>query len=200
MTRPEIVDLLRTDVVAGAKALLGGTLIYGHLRARIVETEAYSWDDPACHAYGRSKMKNMALWSHPGNSYLYFTYGNHWMLNVVAHEHGDAAAVLIRAAEPLEGIEEMRKNRGVEDARNLLSGPGKLAKAFCLDGRFNDQPLFGDSDLHIELATSPVANIEVGVRIGIAVGKGELTPWRFLDGDRLEWVSRPLPPHLRKKH
>lgn len=193
-----MIEILREDVVEGAKALLGGTLVRGPMRARIVETEAYHFDDPGCHAYGRAKMKNMALWSAPGNSYVYFTYGNHWMLNVVALDEGLAAAVLIRAAEPLAGLDQMRANRGVDDVRQLLSGPGKLAKAFGIDAKFNDRPLFGRQELFIIPPEVPIPHVEVGPRIGIAVGKGHETPWRFVDADRLEWISRPLPPHLRR--
>ena len=198
MTAEELIHILANDVVEGAKLLLGATLVKGPMRARIVETEAYRHDDPACHAFGKKAMKNMALWSHPGNSYVYFTYGNHWMLNVVAHEHGEAAAVLIRAAEPLEGIGEMQANRGVEDIRNLLSGPGKLAKAFGVTSKENDLPLLQtEQNLHIMPAKEMVKNIVEGPRIGISEGKWHEVPWRFVDGDRLEWVSKPLPPATR---
>ena len=205
MTNPELLSILAEDVVEASKALLGATLIKGEMRARIVETEAYRHDDPACHAFGKKAMKNMALWSHPGNSYVYFTYGNHWMLNVVAHKHGSAAAVLIRAAEPLEGIGIMQANRGVEDIRNLLSGPGKLAKAFGVTGADNDLPLIGVEesgslgvgDLRIVAPLEPVSHIVSGPRIGISVGKWDEVVWRFVDGDRLEWVSKPLPPGTR---
>jgi DNA-3-methyladenine glycosylase len=197
VTEAELLDLLRVDVVEAAKALLGAIVVRGPMQARIVETEAYRHDDPACHAFGRSAMKNMALWSEPGNSYVYFTYGNHWMLNVVAHPRGAAAAVLIRAAEPLTGLEEMRENRGVEDIRNLLSGPGKLAKAFGVTAQDNDRPLFAGEGLHLLVPDTPVETIVEGPRIGIAEGKWHDVPWRFVDADRLEWVSRPLPPATR---
>ena len=202
MTWQTLRDALAADVVEGSRLLLGATLIKGGMSARIAETEAYHEDDPACHAFGKSRMKNMALWSHPGNSYVYFTYGCHWMLNVVALEHGVAAAALIRAAEPLTGLDEMRRNRGVDDPKQLLSGPGKLARAFGLDASWNDLPLLGPEagELRIEPAHTTPERIEIGVRIGIAEGKGHETPWRFLDGSRLEWASRPLPPELRKNN
>src|SRR5690349_19807109 len=104
-------EILRSDVLLAAPALLGCDIVRGNLRARIVETEAYRYDDPACHAFGKTKMNNIALWAAPGLAYVYFTYGNHWMLNVVAHVEGDAAAVLIRAAKPLSGQEEMYVRR-----------------------------------------------------------------------------------------
>src|ERR1044072_5351328 len=107
----ELRPILERDVVAASSALLGWDIVCGDLRARIVETEAYRHDDPACHAYGKSKMKNMALYAEPGRAYIYFAYGNHWMLNVVCHREGDAAAVLIRAARPLSGLGEMFARR-----------------------------------------------------------------------------------------
>ncbi len=198
MTADRLLAILEGDVVEASKALLGATLVRGALRARVVETEAYRHDDPACHAFGKKAMKNMALWSRPGNSYVYFTYGNHWMFNVVAHAENDAAAVLIRAAEPLEGIGAMQVNRGVEDVKNLLSGPGKLAKAFGITSADNDLPLFdGSKEIHILPAEKAVVNIVEGPRIGISEGKWHEVPWRFVDGDRLEWVSKPLPPKTR---
>jgi DNA-3-methyladenine glycosylase len=195
-----LLSLLKRDVVEASPALLGAIVVHGPMRARIVEVEAYrGLDDPACHAFGKTKMKNMALYEEPGRAYVYLNYGMHWMLNVVAHEPGDAAAVLIRAAEPLAGIDLMKEIRGTNHLRNLLSGPGKLTKAMSIDSRHNGLPLFQEevppqTDLYILPAESPVTNVITGPRIGIAHGKWHDIPWRFLDGDALEWVSRPLPP------
>ena len=85
-------QILQQDVLKASPALLGWELVRGNLRARIVEVEAYRHDDPACHAFGKSKMKNMALYASPGLAYVYFTYGSHWMLNVVTGEAGWVAA------------------------------------------------------------------------------------------------------------
>ena len=90
-------ELLRADVEQGAKALLGCLLVKGDMSAQIVETEAYTWDDPGCHAYKKEHMKNMAMYGEPGTAYVYFTYGNHWMINVVADQGGRAR--LVAAAE-----------------------------------------------------------------------------------------------------
>jgi DNA-3-methyladenine glycosylase len=187
--------VLEEDVVEGAKALLGATLIRGEMRARIVETEAYRGeDDAACHAFGKARMKNMAMFGPAGRSYVYFTYGNHWMLNVAAHPEGRPAAVLVRAAVPLEGLAQMRLNRPriVRD-EDLLSGPGKLCQAMEIGAAENDLELLGDpaSPLRIE-AGERVENVGVGVRIGIAVGKAHDWPWRFVDADAMHWISRPL--------
>lgn len=194
MTGEEMRDLLRRDVVAAAPALVGAILVRGEMRARIVETEAYrAADDPACHAYRKTTMRNMVLFGPPGLAYVYFNYGMHWMLNISAHPDGDAAGILFRAAEPLAGLDEMRANRpGIAD-RELLTGPGKLCKAFGIDREFNGLDLLDPaSELRLEIG-EPVSRIVTGPRIGIAEGKGHEIPWRFMDSDRLGWVSRPRP-------
>ena len=123
MTQTDLRAVLESDVLAAAPALLGCELVRSGLRARIVEVEAYRQDEPACHAFGKSKMKNMALYSDPGRAYVYFSYGTHWMLNIVAHPPGNASALLIRAAKPIAGQEEMfarrPKARGEEDLLSL---------------------------------------------------------------------------------
>jgi len=197
-------ELLAEDVVAAAPALLGAILVRGECRARIVETEAYRGeDDPACHAFGKSKMKNMHLFGPPGFAYVYFNYGVHWMLNITAHEPGRGAGILIRAAEPLAGLEEMRsrrqsKGRPVADS-GLLSGPGKLAQAFAVTGQDNGIDLLSqDDNLHLIPVDHPVENVIATTRIGIAEGKWHDVPWRFLDGDRLQWASRRPESDTRK--
>lgn len=194
MDHAELKDLLRQDVLLAAQALLGWDVVRGDMRARIVETEAYRHDDPACHAFGRTKMKNMALFGPPGLAYVYFTYGNHWMLNVAAHEDGDAAAVLIRAAQPLAGLDDMygRRLKAKRD-EDLLSGPGKLAAAFGITGDQNNMDLLDlNSDLHLKPGPSP-ETILTGERIGIAIGKAHDYAWRYMDAERIRWVSKPHP-------
>jgi DNA-3-methyladenine glycosylase len=189
------LDILRSDVLAAAPQLLGWHLVRGGLRARVVEVEAYRGsDDPGAHSFGKSKMKNMAMFGPPGHAYVYFNYGVHWMLNLVAHDHGDASAILIRAAEPISGLETFRARRPKARAEtDLLSGPGKLAAAFAITGADNGIDLLDfASDLHLEPPDQGVSNVLVGTRIGLAHGKGHELPWRFADGDRLQWVSRPL--------
>ncbi|CAN5525966.1 DNA-3-methyladenine glycosylase [soil metagenome] len=191
MTQAELLEILTSDVVEGAKSLLGGTLVKGNLRARIVETEAYRGeDDPGSHSYGKTKMKNMALFGPPGRSYIYFTYGNHWMLNISALPDGISGGILIRAAEPLEGIEEMQINRPVP-VKNLLSGPGKLAQAFAITGADNDHNLIFDPAFKIIAPPARTKNITIGPRVGLAKGKGEATLWRFIDAERADWASSP---------
>lgn len=192
------LDILETDVVAASPLLLGAELSRGELKARIVEVEAYRGsDDPAAHSFGKTKMKNMALFGPPGRAYIYFSYGFHWMLNVSAHAEGNGAGILIRAAEPLAGLETFRERRPkAKRDEDLLSGPGKLAAAFQIDKRDNDQYLFeedpGPDALAIRLGDE-VPNVVTGPRIGIAVGKAHERPWRFMDADRMRWVSKPWP-------
>lgn len=186
--------LLEEDVLLASRALLGWHLVRGSMRARIVETEAYRHDDPACHAFGKKQMKNMALYAEPGKAYIYLAYGNHWMLNVVAHPPGDAAAVLVRAAQPLEGLDEMygRRPKATRD-EDLLSGPGKLASAFGITMEHNLVDLLDpSSDLHLGPGDAPT-DVTTGPRIGIAFGKAHDYPWRFVDAHALRWVSKPWP-------
>jgi len=190
MSSEELLSILRADVVEAARALLGSILIRGEMQARIVEVEAYRSDDPACHAFNGRTPRTEIMYGPPGFAYVYFNYGVHWMLNVVCHDAGDPAAVLVRAAVPMEGLDQMRANRGVPRDRDLLSGPGKLAKAFAITGADNGIDLLsGQSNLRLippEVATS---NIVAGSRIGIAEGKWHDVPWRFIDGDAIAWTS-----------
>jgi DNA-3-methyladenine glycosylase len=191
----EIFEVLRTDVIQGAIALLGVDICSGGLRARIVETEAYrEADDPASHAFNGRTKRNAVMYGEPGHAYVYFNYGVHWMLNVTAHEPGRAAAVLIRAARPLDGMEVMRERRGPVPDRDLLSGPGKLTKAFGITNVDNGRPLMdrGDEGLRLALGEAPERVIE-STRIGLAHGKGHDFPWRFLDAASLEYASKPRP-------
>ncbi len=115
------------------------------------------------------------------------------MLNVCAHRAGRAAAVLVRAAVPLEGLDEMRRLRGTPKDSDLLSGPGKLAKAFDITGTDNGIDLLDPSwDLRI-VPRSLEPRVISGARIGISEETGRELPWRFLDADSLNWVSRPRP-------
>ncbi|MBS1718862.1 MAG: DNA-3-methyladenine glycosylase [Armatimonadetes bacterium] len=184
-------ELLESDVVAAARHLLGWELRFGPLRARIVEAEAYRTpDDPACHAHRGQTPRNATMFGPAGKAYVYFTYGNHWMLNVVAHEPGNAAAVLIRALEPLEGLDEMRGRRlkATRD-EDLLSGPGKLCQAFGITGELDGVDLFDGQGLHL-VEGAAVTDVLTGSRIGITSGKE--WPWRFVDAKAIRWASRPI--------
>ena len=191
MTNDELRSILSADVVAAAPALLGSTLVRGEMRARIVEVEAYRSDDPACHAYRGRTPRTEVMFGPPGFAYVYFSYGNHWMLNIVAHPPGDASALLIRAAEPLDGLDWMRANRGRSRDRDLLSGPGKLAQAFGITRAENGLDLLAESgDLRLIAPNAQIGTVRSRPRIGIAEGKWHDVPWRFVNEDALEWLSR----------
>lgn len=189
----EIRSLLEGDILSAARRLLGWKLCLNGQCAEIVETEAYrEGDDPACHAWRKRTPRNETMFGPPGTSYVYFTYGNHWMLNVVGFPVDRAAAVLIRAARPLAGFEEFRARRPkAKSDRDLLSGPGKLAQAFGLDRRHDGLPLLVSDGLRLEPGTA-VHDILSGPRIGIAPGKGDDLPWRFVSRAGLDWASRPI--------
>ncbi len=144
----------------------------------IVEAEAYiGEDDPACHAFrGRTK-RNEIMYGPPGFLYVYFTYGNHFMLNVVTETRGYPSAVLLRAVEPRYSIEKMTQRRGIEDFKNISSGPGKLAKALSIANAENGTDLCR-THIYIKGPASGKDKIRASPRIGIGrMGSDKL--WRF---------------------
>ena len=156
----------------------------------IVETEAYLTDDPACHAYRGQTPRNSAMFGPPGRTYVYFTYGLHMMLNLVCGPEGTAEAVLIRALEPVKGIDTMRDNRGgIAETRQLTNGPGKLAQALALT-RLSHNSLDVtnlQSDIQILANVYPPFEMVTTTRIGITQGAD--LPWRYyVQGNR--YVSR----------
>ena len=144
------------DVVA--KNLLGHWLIRqtpaGLCGGAIVEAEAYLKDDPACHAFNGETARNRVMWGPPGHAYVYFIYGNHWCVNAVCQPTGTAEAVLIRAVEPLCGLNLMRKSRPVARAHDLTNGPGKLCEAMAITGEFNGFDLC-DANSPLLIAENP---------------------------------------------
>ena len=176
-----------------AQAILGCEIVAPDCRARIVEVEAYAAaNDPGSHAWRGKTQRNQVMFGGPGHLYMYFTYGSHWMANIVCRPEGEAAAILIRAAKPLSGIESLLSRRSTS-LKNLLSGPGKLCSAMGLNGaHYGINMLDPRSPFHLAPGTIP-KRILMSTRIGLAPGKGEHTPWRFIDADALEWASRPHP-------
>jgi DNA-3-methyladenine glycosylase len=172
-----------------APGLIGVTLLVDGVGGTIVEVEAYDHEDPAAHGYGGRTPRNASMFGPPGHAYVYRSYGIHWCLNLVCEEEGVASAVLLRALEPVHGIEAMRERRGVDDERLLASGPGRLCQALAVtrdhDGLALDQPPF---EL---LARTREPELAIGPRIGIT--KAAERPWRYaLAGSR--FVSRPVRP------
>jgi DNA-3-methyladenine glycosylase len=167
-----------------AKRLIGTVIVRylgdSVLTARIVETEAYGGsNDPASHAYRGMTDRNKVMFRSGGYAYVYFTYGMHFCFNVVAGKDGRAGAVLIRSAEPLEGIGIMQRNRGRERLRDLLSGPAKFCEALAIDRSINGLPVTappvyfakGEAQTSIKILSSP--------RVGIKTGTDKR--WRFVD-------------------
>jgi DNA-3-methyladenine glycosylase len=175
-------------VLEVAPALLGCVVRHGDTAGVIVETEAYHESEPACHAFVGLTARTAPLFGPPGRAYVYRSYGIHALLNAVCDEEGVGAAVLIRALEPLEGIEHMRARRGVDD---LCSGPGKLTQALGVTLEHNATDLAA-GPVVIEAPPPGWDDVQVvtGPRIGIT--KAAELPWRFcVAGSRS--VSRPWP-------
>jgi DNA-3-methyladenine glycosylase len=163
-----------------APSLLGCTLVHrstqGTTAGIIVETEAYTQDDPASHSFGGRSRRNAVMYGPAGHAYVYFSYGVHHCLNVVGGEEGRAEAVLVRALEPTEGLELMQRRRGKLDTHDLCSGPGKLVQAMGLGPEDNGADLTSDR-LHLLPRQQELA-IAVTPRIGIT--KASEQPWRFI--------------------
>jgi len=180
-----------------ARELVGCVVRHGETAGRIVETESYHMEEPACHAFAGVTERTRTLYGEPGHAYVYFSYGVHSLLNAVAEPEGVGAAVLIRALEPVDGIEVMRARRGLERAEELCSGPGKLTQALDIGLSLNGSSLV---DGPIELLTrEPGAReprVVVGERVGIT--KAVELPWRFCDADSRH-VSRPWPAAMRAR-
>jgi len=175
-----------TEVVA--RELLGAVLEHrtaaGVARGRIVETEAYLGPhDPACHAAAGLTSRTRALHGPPGTAYVYFIYGMHWCVNAVTREAGHGSAVLIRAIQPLEGLELMRRRRGGRRDGELANGPAKLCEALGIDAALNGVRL-DRGPLRI-LAGPPVPDEAVSVTPRIGITKAADWPLRFvLEGGR----------------
>ena len=170
-----------------APELIGVTLLVDGVGGPIVEAEAYDAEDPAAHGFRGRTPRNASMFGPPGHAYVYRSYGIHWCLNLVCEEEGSAAAVLIRALEPLHGIDAMRRRRGLEDPRLLGAGPGRLCQALGVtrehDGLALDEPPF-----ELRPSEEPV-EVAAGARIGISVATER--PWRYAAaGSR--YLSRPL--------
>jgi DNA-3-methyladenine glycosylase len=177
-----------------AKQLLGKYLVRrhpeGNVVGRVVETEAYIGpQDLACHASKGRTARTEVMFGPAGHAYVYFIYGFYNMLNLVTEVKGYPAAVLIRAAEPVDGIELMKTRRQNGALRNLASGPGKLCQAFAVDRSLNGADLRGNV-LYLEDRGEPVPKFRATPRIGVDyAGKWKAKPYRFLVRDS-EFVSK----------
>ena len=166
-----------------AESLLGRTLYRqtpeGLVAGRLVEVEAYCGaEDPASHAYRRRTPRNEVMFGPAGHLYVYFTYGMHYCANIVTTEEGVAGAVLLRAVEPLEGLDLMAARRGVSDPRLLARGPARLCQAYGLRREHNGIDLTS-GDLWVGKERALTGAVRTSLRIGV---KPELDlPWRFFE-------------------
>jgi DNA-3-methyladenine glycosylase len=181
--KPEIKQIVSMPSVEAAPQLLGCYLLrttkQGELKLKIVETEAYHQEDPASHSFKGSSPRTWPMFEAGGRLYVYFTYGMHYCLNIVVGKKGTGEAVLIRAAEPVSGIEIMKRNRRVKDIRNLTNGPGKLTQAFGITNTNLSGKVLNKSSIFLiptdELLDAK--NIIAAPRIGIK--QAIELPWRY---------------------
>jgi DNA-3-methyladenine glycosylase len=185
-------DFFARSVHQVAPDLIGATLLVDGVGGRIVELEAYDQQDPASHAYRGRTPRNAAMFGPPGHAYVYRSYGIHWCLNLVCGGEGVPEAVLIRALEPTRGLELQQSRRGLEDVRQLCSGPGKLCQALGItrehDGLALDVPPF-----RLE-PRAEVPEIVTGPRIGIT--RATDLSWRYMSAGS-PYLSRAAPRGAR---
>lgn len=192
---PLDVGFFARDTAQVARDLLGCELLATTddetTAGRIVEVEAYVGPhDPAAHGFGNRRTKrNAGLFGPPGSSYIYFIYGMHWCFNAVTERDGYPAAVLIRALEPLRGIEFMESRRGTSSKRLLCSGPARLCQALGITGDVNGLSVLDGPVRVLRSSAAESPKIDCGPRIGISKAKD--WPLRFaLPGS--PWLSRPI--------
>lgn len=194
------LDFYLQPTLKVAKKLLGKIIIRKFedqiIAGKIVETEAYiGEDDPASHAFGGMTKRNKVMYLPGGHIYVYFTYGMHYCFNVVTEDEGFPAAVLIRAVEPVEGIEMMKKLRGTDKIQNLTNGPAKFCQAFGIDKSLNGASLLGDEIFIVESTNNVKFKVGRSPRIGIKLGLDK--KWRFFIKDN-PFVSRAKPLKFEK--
>ena len=180
----------KTDPLQCAENLIGTQLIWEKCAGLVVETEAYLVkNDEACHTFRRPSARAFVARNKPGAAYIYFNYGVHWMLNVLVKGGPRDGLILIRALEPQRGLGLMRKRRGVEDVRQLCSGPGKLTQALAISQRYHEIDLSSDPAHCFGPRPDPQVLVVADPRIGISRARD--FPWRFTLRDS-PFVSRPV--------
>lgn len=179
-----------TDAPQVARALIGVLVLVDGVGGRIVETEAYDREDPASHSHGGPRPRNASMFGPPAHLYVYRSYGIHWCMNFVCREAGHGAGVLIRAIEPLFGLDLLRQRRGgLLDDRLLCAGPGRVGQALGISRAHDGLPLDAPP-FELRPAEGSV-DVVTGPRIGIS--KAVELPWRFgLAGSR--HLSKPFRP------
>ncbi len=180
-------DFFARSVHEVAPELVGTTLLVDGVGGLIVEVEAYDQEDPASHGYRGPTRRNRAMFGPPGHAYVYRSYGLHWCLNLVCGREGVAEAVLVRALQPTHGLEVMRRRRGVNDARLLCSGPGRLCQALAVTKAHDGLPL--DRPPFALLARRGEVEVVQAPRVGIS--RARERPWRYLLAGS-PFLSRPV--------
>jgi DNA-3-methyladenine glycosylase len=184
---------LPADTIKLARYLIGKTLVHdlpeGRLSGRIVETEAYSIGDAAAHSFRGETPRIRSLFLQRGHAYVYFTYGSSFMMNVSSETAGIGAGVLVRAVQPLEGIDLMEQNRKTDRLLDLTRGPGRLAQAFKIDKRLDGVDLCAPGELWLGAAVGKPAK-EIGVSVRIGITRDTHRPYRFYEKGNV-FVSGP---------
>src|SRR5437763_15471638 len=197
--RPE----LPVDTVALSRFLIGKVVVHdlpaGRVSGRIVETEAYPPGDPAGHHFRGPTPRIRSMYLAPGYAYVFFNYGAHFMLNVVSEPAGMAAAILIRALEPLDGIELMQRHRKTTRLLDLTRGPGRLAAAFQIDRRHDGLDLCAPGPLWLGEMSQPTGQIGKTVRIGITRAADQLLRFYERGNPFVSGPQRLLLPHATRK-
>jgi DNA-3-methyladenine glycosylase len=188
------------DALDVAVDLVGRHLVHGDVVLRITEVEAYRFPgDTANHCRAGRTARNAPMWGPPGRAYVYLCYGIHQMLNLVTNRDDEGAAVLIRAAEPVAGLEIVQQRRGGMSGPALLAGPGRVGAALGLDASFNHHPLYEPGGLELREGTPPSTLLH-GPRVGVdyASEADRLAPWRLAEAGSA-WVShrKTLAPRPR---
>lgn len=177
--------VLPIDTVELARYLLGKILVHdiaeGRMGGRIVETEAYVIGDEAGHAFHGPTARNRSLYLERGHAYVYFIYGSHYMLNVSSELPGIGAGVLLRALEPLEGIELMKRGRDSTPASHLTTGPGRLASALRIDRRFDGVDLCRDNRLWLGALSRNHHHASIGESVRTGVTRAAHRTLRFYE-------------------
>lgn len=198
---------LPEDTVGLSLFLIGKVVVHelpaGRVSGRIVETEAYPPGDPAGHHFRGPTPRIRSMYLAPGHVYVFFNYGAHFMLNVVSERPETAAAILIRALEPLEGIEIMQRHRKTTELRDLTRGPGRLAQALGIDRRHDGVDLCANEKLWLGAIDYPVAGIGKSVRIGITRAADKLLRFfergnPFVSGPKR--LLQPAPKQRKRRH
>jgi DNA-3-methyladenine glycosylase len=190
-------DFYSRSVHEVAPDLVGCVVRHGEAAGRIVEVESYHESEPACHAFVGVTSRTRVLFGTAGTAYVYRSYGIHACLNAVAETEGVGAAVLVRALEPVAGIDAMRSRRGVTREEQLCSGPGKLTQALGI-GLDLDGTSLVDGPIRIEAPPVGAARPCVVRAKRVGITKAAELPWRFCDASSPH-VSRPRPAAMRRR-